>query len=223
MTTSSADHQPVRVLLADDQETTRSGIRDVLAACTDIKVVAETGDGREVLELSGSARPDVALINTTLPGLDGIEVIRRLVESSRGRLHVVVLSIRADDATILDALRNGATGFVLKSAGPAEYELAVRAAARGDSFLCPSIARRVIGRYFAHAESRDGSAHRITPRQRQILELVAEGNTTRKIAAQLGISVKTVEAHRGELMRRLNVQNIAGLVQQAMRIGLLSP
>lgn len=155
MTTSAADHQRVRVLLADDHAKSRSGILDVLRACAGVAVVAETADGREALELSGVQRPDVALIDIALPGVDGIELTRRLVESGPRAPRVVVLSIHDDHESILRALRNGATGFVLKSAGPAEVEMAVRAAARGDSFLCPSIARQVIGRYLEHAGSRN--------------------------------------------------------------------
>ncbi len=223
MTTAAANRDQVRVLLADDHETIRSGIRHTLDACADITVVAEAADGREVAELVGSTRPDVALVDITLPGVDGLEITRRLVESDRERPRIVVLSIHGDDASILHAMQNGATGFVLKSAGPAELELAVRAAARGDSFLCPSIARQVIGAWLEHFNARDDRRQRLTRRQCQILELVAEGNTTKEIARRLRISIKTIEAHRGEIMRRLGVQNIAGLVKQAIRMGLLTP
>lgn len=216
-----ASPNAVRVIVADDHDAVRSGIRDTLNACADITVIAEASDGRELLELTGSTQSDVALIDITLPGVGGLEATLRLVESGGGSPRVVVLSSHGDEASVLHALQNGATGFVLKSAGAAEMELAVRAAARGHSFLCPSIARQMIGAYLAHVESRNDAVHRLTPRQRQVLELVAEGNTTRGIASQLGISIKTVESHRSEMMRRLGVQNIAGLVQQAIRIGLV--
>ncbi len=221
MTADAADRDAIRVILADDHDAIRSGIREVLDTCAGITVVAEAADGRELLELAGSVCPDVALIDITLPGVDGLEATRRLAESGHGIPRVVVLSIHGDDVSILHALQNGATGFVLKSAGPAELELAVRAAARGHSFLCPSIARQVIGAWLERADARNDERRRLTRRQRQVLELVAEGNTTKGIARRLGISVKTVEAHRREIMRRLGVQNIAGLVQQAIRMGLL--
>lgn len=221
MATLISGRDRIRVLLADDHENIRSGIRNALDACADIAVVAETADAREVLDLAGSTQPDVVLIDISLPGLDGLETTRRLVESGRGNIRVVILSMHGEDASILRALQNGATGFVLKSAGVAELELAVRAAARGDSFLCPTIAHQVIGAYLEQVDRRNHGIRRLTRRQRQILELVAEGNTTKGIARHLEISVKTVEAHRGEIMRRLGVHNIAGLVQQAIGMGLL--
>ncbi|WP_070987264.1 response regulator [Halofilum ochraceum] len=222
MTTQIASRDAVRVILADDHDAVRSGIRDALDPCVDIAVVAEAADGDELLALAGSTRPDVALVDIALPGVDGLEATRRLVESGRGTLRVVILSVQGADASILGALQNGAAGFVLKSAGATEMELAVRAAARGENFLCPSIARKVIGAYLEHVDTRDDGTRRLTDRQRQVLELVAKGHTTKRIAQRLKISVKTVEAHRGELMRRLDVRNIAGLVQQAVRMGLLT-
>lgn len=222
MTGHSAAHDRVRVLLADDHEAVRSRIRDALGACTDITVVAEAADGIEVLELAGSIRPDVVLIDIALPGVDALEATRHLMESSHGNIRVVVLSMHGDDTSILRALRNGAIGFVLKRVGAAELELAVRAAARGNSFLCPSIARQVIDAWLEHLSSRDERIDRLTRRQREVLECVAAGNTTREIARRLDISIKTVEAHRTEIMRRLGVQNVAGLVQQAVSMGLLA-
>lgn len=212
----------IRVLLADDHHLVRAGVRSLLEVRTDMEVVAEASDGHEALERARVARPDVALIDIKMPGMDGLDVTRRLTGPGYG-VRVVILSMYGHDAYILGALQNGASGFVLKDAGPAELELAVRAAARGESFLCPSVSRQVIGAYLERREPDGRRGQPLTRRQREVLELVAEGRTTKEIARGLDLSIKTVEAHRAEIMRRLGVQNVAALVQEAVRAGLLAP
>lgn len=185
-------------------------------------VVGEAGDGQNTLTLAASTRPDVALVDVRMPDVDGIEMTRRLTESAQS-VRVVLLSMYNNETHILHALQYGAAGFVQKAARPAELQLAVRAAARGDSFLCPSIARTVIRGWLERVTERDAKAGQLTRRQREVLELVAEGRTTTEIALQLGVGIKTVESHRGAIMRRLGAQNLAELVQEAVRMGLLTP
>lgn len=200
----------------------RKGIRAVLERCPDIEVVAETCDGCETLEVLETVAVDVALIDLEMPGLDGLETVRRLCGRDPG-VHTIVTSATADVESVVRILEYGGRGFVRKGAGPEELELALRAVAGGEGYLCPSVSRAIIDTYLERTARGGARGGHLTPRQREVLELVARGWRTKEIAAALGLSVKTVESHRAAIMRRLGVHRMAGLVQEASRMGLLVP
>ncbi len=210
----------IRVLLADDHALVRSGIRLVLETFADVQVVAETRDGRTALDLIGKLRPDVALLDISMPDLNGMETAAR-IRSRFPQTRVVILSVHAGEEYVAQSLRAGASGYLLKDATPAELEFALRAVARGETYLSPRISGVVVGKYLRSSESAATPLDAITPRQREILQLIAEGASTKQIAARLEVSVKTVETHRSLLMERLGIHDIAGLVRFAVRIGMV--
>lgn len=214
--------KPIRMVLADDHALVRAGVRALLQTLPDIEVVAETGDGREALTLIETHRPDVVLMDIAMPGMNGLEVAARVAKDLPG-VRVIILSMHASEEYVLKALRAGATGYLLKDAATAELELAVRAAVRGETYLSPMISKHVIGDYVRRVGGEASSLEQLTPRQREILQLIAEGRTTKEIAHMLNISVKTVETHRAQLMERLDIHDVAGLVRYAIRVGMVSP
>jgi DNA-binding NarL/FixJ family response regulator len=211
--------KPIRVLLADEHTLERSGIRALLEKVPEVETVAEAGDGREALRLIKLHQPDVALIDIALPKLNGVEVSARVGKDFPG-VRVVILSMYASEGYVWQALRSNAVGYLLKSAEAADLEQAIKTAARGETYLSPSISRQVIQDYARHAEGNGARLDRLTPRQREVLQLIAEGYTTKAIAQMLKISVKTVETHRAQLMDRLGIHDVAGLVRYAIQIGL---
>lgn len=212
----------LRVLLADDHVLVRAGLRALLATFPEVSVVAETGDGREAVELAGRG-VNIVLMDIGLPGLNGIEATARIVKE-HPQVKVVILSMHANEEYIRQALQAGAAGYLLKDAAPAELELALRAVTRGETYLSPAISRCVVEDYLAQTHPRaDAAAQLLTARQREILQLIAEGQSTKQIAALLGVSVKTVETHRADLMERLGIHDVAGLVRYALREGLARP
>ena len=206
---------PVRVLVVDDQALVREGLMTLLEATPDIKPVAAAADGEEAVALSSRHRPDVVLMDLRMPRLDGVEATRRIREA-QPETEIVVLTTHADDDSILDALRAGARGYLLKHAARPELELAIRTVARGDTYLGRAVAALVTQGDAALVAERNG-AERLTSRQREILQLIAEGLTSKQIAQRLDVSIKTIEAHRGRLMARLGIHDIAGLVRWAIR------
>lgn len=211
----------IRVLLADDHTLVRAGIRSLLESINDVEVVAEAGDGRETLELITQHRPDVALLDIGMPGLSGLEIARRTVQESP-RTRVVILSMHADATHVNQALRAGVRGYLLKGASVAELPLALRAVMRGETYLTPKVSRHVVEGFLRDAQEAV-PLEELTGRQREILQLIAEGRSTKEIAAMLDVSVKTVETHRARLMDRVDIHDVAGLVRFAIRAGLISP
>ena len=212
----------MKVLLADDHALLRKGIRAVLASLPGVEVVAETADGREALVLIERLQPDVAVLDVTMPGLNGLEVAVRTA-SVAPRTKVLILSMHAGEAYVAQALRAGVAGYLLKDAADDELPMAVKAIARGDVYLTPKISRQVVERYVKSASAEPDPLAGLTTRQREILQLVAEGKSSKEIAALLDLSVKTVESHRGQIMDRLGVHDLPGLVRFAIRVGLVSP
>ena len=210
----------VRVLLADDHVLVRSGIRMILETLEGVQIVAETADGRDALALVESLRPDVALLDISMPNLNGIETATR-IRIRFPQTRVVILSMHAGEDYVAQALRAGASGYLLKDATPAELESALRAVARGETYLSPRISGAVVERSLRSADVATGPLDALTPRQREILQLIAEGRSTKEMAAQLGVSVKTVETHRALLMDRLGIHDVAGLVRLAVRAGIV--
>ena len=173
--------RPVRVLIADDHAMVRAGIRALLEKVPDVEVVAEAGDGREALNLTRSDAPDVVLMDIAMSGLNGLEATRRIIEKFP-RVHVIMLSMYSDEEYVWKALRSGAEGYLLKGASIAELELAIKSVARGESYLSPPISKSVILNYIRRAGGAPTQLERLTSRQIEILQLVAEGQTTKQIA-----------------------------------------
>ena len=213
----------VRVLLADDHNLVRAGIRALLETIPGVEVVAESAQGQESLELIEKHRPDVAILDIGMPGLNGVEVASRATKSSP-RTRVVMLSMHADPTYVRQALRAGASGYLLKEAAVEELPLALAAVMRGESYLTPKVSQAVVQGFLRDDEpgQRD-PLEGLTSRQREILQLVAEGRSTKEIAAALDLSVKTVETHRARLMERLGIHDLPGLIRLAIRAGLVPP
>lgn len=214
--------RPIRVLLADDHDLFRAGLRVLLADLGGFEVVAEAGDGRDALRLVGEHRPDVVLMDLMMPGLNGLEATARVTREFPG-VRVLVLSMNAAEEFVLPAVRAGASGYVLKNVRPAELEQAIRAVARGETYLTPAVSGHLIDDYRRRTADGADSLDKLTPRQREVLQLVAEGHSTKQIARRLSVSVKTVETYRSQLMSSLDIHDIAGLTRYAIRKGLVSP
>ncbi len=211
----------IRVLLAEDHALVRAGLCALLKDATGVEIVAETGDGQDALRRIRAQRPDVALLDIAMPGLNGLDVLIRVKEECP-EVQVIILSMHANDEYVRQALRAGAAGYVLKDAGAADLEQAIRAAVRGETYLSPAVSRHVIEEYAKGHGAEPGLLEALTPRQREILQLVAEGHTTKDIAHILNLSGKTVETHRAQLMERLGIHDVPGLVRYAIRMGLVS-
>jgi DNA-binding NarL/FixJ family response regulator len=215
--------KPLRVVLADDHTLVRAGIRSLLERIPGIEVVGEADTGLEALALIGAHQPDVVLIDIGMPGLDGLGVATR-VARDWPRVRVIILSMHANEEYVAQALRAGAVGYLLKDSATAELDLAFEALCRGDTYLSPSISRAVIDGYLArHAGAGRRTESVLTPRQREILSLVAGGSSTKEIAGMLSLSAKTVDTHRAQLMDRLNIYDVPGLVRYALHLGLIPP
>jgi DNA-binding NarL/FixJ family response regulator len=218
---------PIRILLADGHILVRAGIRSLLAEIEGLQVVAEAGDGIEALQLIRSLGPNIVLLDIAMPGLNGLEVATQVIKEFQD-IYVIVLSSPDNEAYVLHALRLGVAGYLLKDCTPMELDLAIRSAYRGKTYLSPAISRQVVIDYVAlmnrRTDEKQGE-HRVyrllTPRQREILQMVAEGDTTKEITLKLNLSVKTTEAHRTQLMERLDIHNIAGLVRYATEEGII--
>jgi DNA-binding NarL/FixJ family response regulator len=211
-----------RVLLADDHALVRVGIRSLLSTIAGFDVVGEAGTGHEAVELADQLRPHVVLMDIAMPGINGLDATARLVER-HPEIRVIILSMHASEEYALQALRAGAAGYLLKDADLLELERAVVAVARGETYLSPAISKHVIADYKRRVAEQPEPIDRLTPRQREVLRLIAEGLSTKEIAFKLGLSVKTVETHRAQLMERLEIRDVAGLVRFAIRSGLVDP
>jgi DNA-binding NarL/FixJ family response regulator len=215
--------RPIRVLLADDHDLFRAGIRSLMQGFAGIEVIAEAGDGREALRLCRAHLPDVALMDIVMPELNGLDATARLAATSP-RTRTLILSMNATEEYVLQALRGGAAGYLLKNTSPSELERAIRAVARGETYLSSAISGHVIAAYLKRVGGEAiGPFDRLTARQREVLQLIAEGATTKEIARKLDLSAKTVETHRTQLMAELDIHDIAGLVRYAIRMGIITP
>lgn len=212
--------KPIRVLLADDHTLFRVGIRTLLQQLPGVEVVAEAGEGRDALHLIETHQPEVVFLDIAMPGLNGLEVAAQ-VAKSWPQVHIVMLSMHATEEYVLQALRVGAAGYVLKTASPAELEFALHAVTRGETYLSPAVSKHLVTEYVKRVGEEPWSPERLTPRQREILQLIAERHSTKEIAQRLRLSVKTVETHRSQLMERLDIHDVAGLVRYAIRSGLV--
>jgi DNA-binding NarL/FixJ family response regulator len=210
----------IRVLLAEDHELVRAGIRSLLEKIPDVEVVGEASNGREALELVRSELPSLVLMDIAMPVLGGLETLPRITKNFPS-IKVVILSAYGSEEYVSRAFRSGASGYMLKYAAPDELEMVIRSVAQGTTYLSPSISRIVMNSYLERVDGELSPLEQVTARQREILQMIAEGKNTKEIASTLDISVKTVEAHRLQLMARLNIHDVPGLVRYAIRNGLV--
>jgi DNA-binding NarL/FixJ family response regulator len=211
---------PVRVVVADDHPIVREGLCRVLEHSDDCAVVGEAGSGLDVLPLVQQLRPDVLVLDLMLPGLGGLEVTRQ-VRRQCPATRVLILSMHATEPYVLEALRSGAAGYLLKSGPAGEVLEAVRAAVAGKHYLSPPLSERAIQAYAERAQGAPDVYDTLTTREREVLQLAAEGQANSAIAERLGISARTVETHRAHLMRKLDLQSAADLIRYSLRRGLL--
>lgn len=214
--------QRIRVALADDHNLVRQGIRALLETAGDIEVIGEAADGQEAIDLVAHLAPDVLLLDIAMPKMDGLQVAEQVQSVSEGT-HVVMLSMFSDKAQVRQALRSGADGYLLKGALTEELLLAIRAAHRGQLYLSPGISRTVVSGYLASvaSDAPEDPGERLTMRERRVLQLVVEGETNAAIARQLDLSAKTIEKHRANLMSKLGVHDVAGLIRVAIQLRLV--
>jgi DNA-binding NarL/FixJ family response regulator len=211
---------PIRVLLAEDHTIVREGLRALLGSATDIEVVGEVADGERAVTSAAALRPDLVVMDLNMPGIDGVEATRRIRERVPGT-RVLVLSMHDGEEYVRPAIRAGAAGYLLKGSGLSDLVSAIRAIVAGDAFFSPTVARILLQDTRGDSDrgqGRDG----LTKREREVLTLVAQGRSSPEIAEELGLSVKTVEGHRGRIMAKLGAKNVAGLVRSAIRLGLVS-
>jgi DNA-binding NarL/FixJ family response regulator len=220
--------ETIKVLLADDHALVRAGIHSLLQRLSGIQIIAEAGEGHEALRLIKEKKPDIVLLDISMPGLNGLEIADRVAKEFP-KVRIIILSVHMNEEYVLHAIRVGAAGYLLKNSGIEELELAIKSVARGEMYLSPPISRQVITDYIerlngkaGHKKSESELYKILTPRQREIVQLIAEGCTTKEIADKLKVSVKTVDTHRTQLMERLDIHDIAGLVRYAIRAGIVT-
>ncbi len=213
----------IKLLLADDHAIIRAGLRLVLERQPDFRVLGEAADGREAVARAGELRPDVAVLDLAMPNLNGIEATRQISTSLPG-VQIVVLSMHSDEEYVLRALKAGARAYVLKESAEADLISAIRAVHAGKSFFSPAVSRMLVEDYVRQLQDRDleDSYDLLTPREREILQLVAEGKSNKDVAATLSLSVYTVETHRGNMMEKLNLHTVPELILYAVRKGVIS-
>ena len=211
----------VRVLLADGHAIVRAGLRALLAGQPEFEIVGEAAAGHEAVRLIAERQPDVTLMNVFMPGLNGLDSAARAMKVHPGA-RILMFSMYSDEEYVFRALRSGATGYVERDVDRAKLEAAVRAVARGDAFLGATMSKTMAA-VLARGDGVPRPADLLTPRQREVLQLIAEGHSTRQIARVLQVSPKTVETHRAQLMERLQVRGIPALVRCALGLGLVRP
>jgi DNA-binding NarL/FixJ family response regulator len=207
----------IRILLADDHAVVRQGFKMILSAQDDMEIVGEAGNGREAVEQAEKLRPDIVVMDVAMPELNGIEATRRL-SASMPHTRIIALSMHKDNVYVREILRAGARGYLLKDSGAGDLVSAIRAVASGESYLSPAVSNAVLDDYRRHVTN---PIDLLTSREREVLQMLAEGKTNKEIAVVLNLSVYTVDAHRGRIMEKLNVHSINELVRFAVRNGLI--
>ena len=203
-----------RILIADDHTLFRAGVVKLLQGLPDVQVVAEATSGREAVQLAGRLRPEIVIMDLQMEDLNGLQATAQ-IHAQSPEIHVIILSMHANEEYVHEALAAGASAYVLKRATPDELKLAIEAVARGGTYLSAAVSQQVL-------EQRGGQAAHLTPRQKQILHLIAQGKNVKEIALDLKLSVKTVESHRAEIMQRLGIPNAAALIRYAARLAPLA-
>ena len=213
----------IRILLAEDHAVMRTGLRLVLERQPDFRVVAEASDGREAVALAQQHRPDVIVMDIGMPNLNGIEAARQ-VTASLPQVGVVILSMHSDEAYVLRALKAGARAYLLKESAESDLIAAIRAVGDGKAFFSPAVSRMLVEDYVRQLQDREieDSYELLTTREREVLQLVAEGKSNKEIANMLNVSLYTVESHRGNMMEKLNLHSVPELILYAVRKGVIS-
>lgn len=211
-----------RILLVDDHTLVRAGFRMLLEKIQGIVVIGEASDGLSAIQMAKDLEPDVVLMDIAMQGMNGLEATRRIRQEGMGA-KILMLSMYTNEEYLKEALSAGAAGYLLKDADRNELEVAIKSVCRGETYLTPTMAKFTVGAYCRREETTLGPLARLTARQREILQLIAEGLSTKQIAQRLDLSVKTVETHRAQLMERLEIHDVAGLVRLAIRTGLIQP
>ena len=211
----------IRVVIADDHALVRAGIVSLLRALEEVEVVAEAGDGAEAVELCRRHAPDVVVMDISMKGIDGFEAAAQITRDCP-QTRVVMLSMHREQAFIQQALAAGAKGYLIKDAATDELEQAVRSVVRGETYLSAALTKGAVDAYMRMGAARTSDPP-LTPRQREVLKLLAEGCATKEIAYRLGLSAKTVESHRAQIQDRLGIRDLAGLIRYAMRTGITPP
>ncbi|MDH3629126.1 MAG: response regulator transcription factor [Acidobacteriota bacterium] len=211
----------VSVLLVDDHGVVRKGLRYLLEKEPDIEVVGEAGDGLSALKMAAETSPDVIVMDLTMPGMNGIEATRRVI-AERADARILCLSMYSESRFVVEMLEAGATGYLLKDCADQELVVAIRKVVDGQLYLSPSVSGAVVEAYRNKEAGHASTAIRLSPREREVLQLIAEGHSTRQIAERLHVSSKTVWSHRENIMHKLRIQSIAGLTKYAIRKGITS-
>lgn len=210
----------IQLVIADNHTLVRAGFRSLLEDLDGVEVIGEAENGREALHLVETLKPQIVLMDIAMPEMNGLEATARIARDFP-QVRVLILSMHANEEYVYQALKSGAAGYLLKDSGTEELGLAIRALARGETYLSPTVSKYVVTDYVRRLGADQNPLSQITPRQREILQLIAEGKSTKDIADILYISTKTVETHRTQLMDRLDIHDIAGLVRYAIRTGLV--
>lgn len=211
----------LKVVLAEDHRLVRGGLRALLEQLPDVTVVGEAADGREALKLVKEQLPHILVMDVAMPNLNGIEATRKVVKDFPS-VRILILSMHSNEAYILQALQAGASGYMLKDSAMTELEFAIRTVARGETYLSPAVSKQVVQNLLrGETGSNPDPTQLLTARQREVLQLIAEGKNTKEIAYTLGTSIKTVETHRAHIMERLDIHDIVGLTHFAIRWGIV--
>lgn len=211
----------VRVLLADDHTLVRAGLRKLLEAIPNIEVVGEAADGLSLLALAEQLLPELILMDIAMPGLNGLEATAHL-RQSLPQIQVLILSMHQNEEYVKQALRHGASAYLLKDAAPTELDIALKSVLQGGIYLSAAVSKGVMNDYVERLRGEDLSSDLLTPRQTEVLKLLAQGQSSKEIARLLDLSIKTVDTHRSQLMKQLGVHEVTGLVRYAIRVGLIS-
>jgi two-component system response regulator NreC len=209
------------IVLADDHRIVRQGLRALLEAEPDFQLVGETGDGLEAVQLAGRLQPDVVVLDLMMPSINGLEATRQISDGCP-QTHVIILSMHADEGYVLEALRNGAAGYVLKDSSADDLARAVREVVAGRRYLSPPLSERAIEVYMQKAQETSLDPYeKLTNREREVLHLAAEGHSSSEIAERLSISSRTVETHRANMMRKLDLHSQTDLIRYALKRGII--
>jgi len=209
------------ILVADDHQIVRQGLKRLLSKRGDFAIVAEASDGEQAVEIAGRQHPDVVLMDISMPRLSGIDATRRI--TAGGRSKVLALSMHDGQSYVEEALRAGASGYVHKNASAEDLFSAIDAVRTGESYLSPTVTQQVVDAIARPGERPSSAISALTQREREVLKLIADGLSSKEIAAQLGVSLKTIESHRANLMDKLDIHKVSGLVRFAVRAGLVAP